>query len=210
MTDHTLWDNPLTTRYASREMSALWSPHRKHSTWRRLWVALAEAEQELGLTKEDGKTPRITAAQLEQLRKHVDDIDFAKADAYEKRFRHDVMAHIHAYGDVLDITLYRDDLNQRRPWPVLRGTAVPFSIDDRRVVLVDDVLFSGRTAHAALAALGALGRPACVRLAVLIDRDHRQFPIQPDFVGQKVAALPGQRVYVRLQETDGIDEVVLS
>jgi adenylosuccinate lyase len=95
-----LWDNPLTTRYASREMGALWSPQRKHSTWRRLWVALAEAEMELGLTKEDGKTPRITKTQIDQLRKHIDDIDFAKADAYEKRFRHDVMAHIHAYGDV--------------------------------------------------------------------------------------------------------------
>jgi pyrimidine operon attenuation protein / uracil phosphoribosyltransferase len=111
---------------------------------------------------------------------------------------------------MLDITLYRDDLLQRKPWPVLRGTAIPFHLDDRRIVLVDDVIFSGRTAHAALAALNALGRPACVRLAVLIDRGHRQFPIQPDYVGQAVAAPSDQRVYVRLQETDGVDEVVLS
>jgi pyrimidine operon attenuation protein/uracil phosphoribosyltransferase len=111
---------------------------------------------------------------------------------------------------VLDITLYRDDLKQRKPWPVLRGTAIPFSIHDRRVILVDDVIFSGRTAHAALAALNALGRPAAVRLAVLIDRGHRQFPIQPDYVGAAVAAPPDQRVYVRLQETDGVDEVVVA
>ncbi len=99
-TNHQAWDNPLATRYASREMLQLWGPQRKFSTWRRLWVALAEAQHELGLTTEDGRTPRITSAQLEELRSHVDDIDFAKADAYERRFRHDVMAHIHAYGDV--------------------------------------------------------------------------------------------------------------
>ena len=80
-------------------MARLWSPQRKFSTWRRLWVALAEAQHELGLTAADGVTPRITRAQIEQLRARVEDIDFAKAAAYEQRFRHDVMAHIHAYGD---------------------------------------------------------------------------------------------------------------
>jgi adenylosuccinate lyase len=93
-----VYGNPLVTRYASPEMARLWGPQRKFSTWRRLWVALAEAEHELGLTAEDG-SPRITAAQLDQLRAHVDDIDFAAADEYEKKLRHDVMAHIHAYGD---------------------------------------------------------------------------------------------------------------
>jgi adenylosuccinate lyase len=94
-----VWDNPLVTRYAGKEMAALWSAERRHGLWRRLWVALAEAQHELGLKGDDGQ-PRITAAQLDQLRAHVDDIDFAKAAAYERRFRHDVMAHIHAYGDV--------------------------------------------------------------------------------------------------------------
>jgi adenylosuccinate lyase len=89
---HDTYQNPLNTRYASREMSALWSEQRKHSTWRRLWVALAEAERELGLD--------ITAAQVEELRRHVDDIDFAKAAAYEKELRHDVMAHVHTYRDL--------------------------------------------------------------------------------------------------------------
>src|SRR5438034_10829183 len=98
--DHATWDNPLTTRYAGPAMAALWSPQWRIGTWRRLWVALAEAQHELGMTADDGETPRITAAQINQLRAHVDDIDFAKAASYERRFRHDVMAHIHAYGDV--------------------------------------------------------------------------------------------------------------
>jgi adenylosuccinate lyase len=99
MTDHNVADNPLVTRYASRPMAELWSPQRKHSTWRRLWLALAEAEQELGLIGEDGVTPRIRAEQLAQMRAHLDDIDFARAADYEGRFRHDVMAHIHTFGD---------------------------------------------------------------------------------------------------------------
>jgi adenylosuccinate lyase len=94
------YDNPLVTRYASREMAELWGPRRKFSTWRRLWVALAEAERELGLLCEDGVTPRITQAQIEQLRAHIEDIDFARAEEHERRRRHDVMAHIDAYGEV--------------------------------------------------------------------------------------------------------------
>ena len=86
------YDNPLVDRYASAEMSRLWGPARKFGTWRRLWVALAEAEAELGLP--------ITPAQIEQLRAHVDDIDFDAAARHERRLRHDVMAHVHAYGDV--------------------------------------------------------------------------------------------------------------
>jgi adenylosuccinate lyase len=85
------YDNPLITRYASARMNELWSPQRKFSTWRRLWVALAEAEAELGLP--------ITPGQVAQLRAHVEDIDFVAAAAYERRLRHDVMAHVHAYGD---------------------------------------------------------------------------------------------------------------
>jgi adenylosuccinate lyase len=94
------YDNPLVTRYASREMAALWSPQRKFSTWRRLWVALAEAEHELGLLGDDGRTPRIRETQLTELRAHTDDIDFDRAAELERKKRHDVMAHIHAYGEV--------------------------------------------------------------------------------------------------------------
>lgn len=93
------YDNPLVTRYAGREMAQLWGPQRKFSTWRRLWVALAEAEQELGLLADDGVTPRIRRAQIEQMRAHLDDIDFARAAFHEQRRRHDVMAHIETYGE---------------------------------------------------------------------------------------------------------------
>src|SRR5688572_22936166 len=88
---HDLYDNPLITRYASREMATLWGPQKKHSTWRRLWVMLAEAEAELGLP--------ITADQIAELKAHIDDIDFDAAETYERKLRHDVMAHVHAYGD---------------------------------------------------------------------------------------------------------------
>ncbi len=95
-----VYDNPLVARYASPEMSRLWGPQRKFSTWRRLWLALAEAQQELGLLAEDGTSPLITRDQLDQMRAHLDDIDFARAESHERRLRHDVMAHIHAFGDV--------------------------------------------------------------------------------------------------------------
>jgi adenylosuccinate lyase len=94
-----LYDNPLITRYAGRAMAELWGPQRKFSTWRRLWLALAEAQHELGLLANDGATPRISAAQLVQMRAHLDDIDFARAEAHERRLRHDVMAHIHTFAE---------------------------------------------------------------------------------------------------------------
>jgi len=87
-----VYDNPLIDRYASAEMSRLWSPQTKHSTWRRLWVALAEAQAELGL--------EISNDQIDALRSQVDLIDFPAAARYEKQLRHDVMAHVYAYGDV--------------------------------------------------------------------------------------------------------------
>ncbi len=88
---HDIYENPLITRYASTAMARLWSAQKKHSTWRKLWVALAEAQQELGL--------EITDAQLEEMRAHVDEIDFERAAQYELEQRHDVMAHVHAFGD---------------------------------------------------------------------------------------------------------------
>jgi adenylosuccinate lyase len=99
MTDTVAYDNPLVTRYASPQMAELWGPQRKFSTWRRLWVALAEAEHELGLLTDDGVSPRISKAQLAELRAHTNDIDFARAAEHERRVRHEVMAHIHTYGE---------------------------------------------------------------------------------------------------------------
>src|SRR5262249_5171035 len=100
MSDGVVHDNPLAHRYASREMAALWSPERKFGTWRRLWLALAEAQSELGLLSDDGRTPRIRPEQLAELRAHLDDIDLAKADEHERRLRHDVMAHIHTLAEI--------------------------------------------------------------------------------------------------------------
>lgn len=96
---HQVYDNPLVTRYASREMAELWGPQRKFRTWRQLWVALAEAQHELGMPADDGVTPRIRPEQLAELRAHIDDIDFARASALERKVRHDVMAHIHTYAE---------------------------------------------------------------------------------------------------------------
>src|SRR5215510_2889629 len=95
-TGNDVYDNPLIGRYASAEMATLWGPQRKFSTWRRLWVALAEAEAELGLP--------ISQPQIDELRAHVDDVDFAKAAQYEKKLRHDVMAHVHTYGDAAPLS----------------------------------------------------------------------------------------------------------
>jgi pyrimidine operon attenuation protein/uracil phosphoribosyltransferase len=111
----------------------------------------------------------------------------------------------------LDITLYRDDLmrNPVGPQPVIRRTEIPFSIDDRKILLVDDVLYTGRTIRAALDALIDFGRPRAIQLVVLIDRGHRELPIKADYVGKNLPTSLKESVQVRLQEIDGADEVVL-
>jgi pyrimidine operon attenuation protein/uracil phosphoribosyltransferase len=109
----------------------------------------------------------------------------------------------------LDINLYRDDLSSIGDHPVLHKTEIPFDVDGSRIVLVDDVLYTGRTIRAALDGLIDLGRPQRVQLAVLIDRGHREIPIQPDFVGRRVETTRDQQVEVRLSEVDGADEVLL-
>src|ERR1700730_4955004 len=100
MTDHEVYDNPLVTRYASREMAELWGPQRKFSTWRRLWLVLAEAQHDLGLRRDHGGQPRVQPEPLDALRKPLDDIDVARAAQHERRLRHDVMAHIHALAEL--------------------------------------------------------------------------------------------------------------
>ncbi|GAA4699266.1 bifunctional pyr operon transcriptional regulator/uracil phosphoribosyltransferase PyrR [Nocardioides nanhaiensis] len=109
----------------------------------------------------------------------------------------------------LDVTMYRDDL-RRGPARALMHTEIPpGGIEDRTVVLVDDVLFSGRTIRAALDALGDVGRPRVVQLAVLVDRGHRELPIRADFVGKNLPTSLVERVFVRLEETDGLDTVTI-
>ena len=111
----------------------------------------------------------------------------------------------------LDITLYRDDLMRHAvgPQPVVRRTEIPFSIDDKRILLVDDVLYTGRTIRSALDALIDFGRPRSIQLIVLVDRGHRELPIKADYVGKNLPTSLKQSVQVRLQEIDGEDEVLL-
>jgi pyrimidine operon attenuation protein / uracil phosphoribosyltransferase len=111
----------------------------------------------------------------------------------------------------LDITLYRDDLMRHAvgAQPVVRSTEIPFSIDDKRILLVDDVLYTGRTIRAALDALIEFGRPKVIQLVVLVDRGHRELPIKADYVGKNIPTSLSQSVQVHLAEIDGRDEVEL-
>jgi pyrimidine operon attenuation protein/uracil phosphoribosyltransferase len=108
----------------------------------------------------------------------------------------------------LDITLYRDDLGDGNRWPVLLGTEIPFDVDGAEIVLVDDVLYTGRTIRAALNSICDLGRPARVRLVVLVDRGHRELPIRADAVGLTVETKRSETVQVRVRPVDKADEVV--
>ena len=109
----------------------------------------------------------------------------------------------------LDITLYRDDIKQKTEQPVVHGSEIPFPITDKKVVLVDDVLYTGRTVRAALDALIDLGRPTQSQLAVLVDRGHRELPIRPDYVGKNVPTSREEAVAVQLTETDSNEDKVL-
>lgn len=109
----------------------------------------------------------------------------------------------------LDINLYRDDLSEVASQPILRKTEVPFSVKDRKIILVDDVLYTGRTIRAALDAIIDLGRPHFIQLAVLLDRGHRELPIRADYVGKNVPTSHKELIEVKLVEDDGIDEVII-
>jgi len=109
----------------------------------------------------------------------------------------------------LDITLYRDDLTRIAYQPVVRNTNILFPIDDKKVVLVDDVLYTGRTVRAAIDALIDFGRPKKIELVVLIDRGHRELPIRADYVGKNIPTSPEEMVEVKVEELDGTDEVLI-
>jgi pyrimidine operon attenuation protein/uracil phosphoribosyltransferase len=112
----------------------------------------------------------------------------------------------------LDISFYRDDVGARPPGgqPVVHSSRIDFPLEETTVVLVDDVLYTGRTARAGIEALFDYGRPACVQLAVLVDRGHRELPIRPDYVGKNLPTARSERVNVRLEEHDGVDEVEIT
>lgn len=138
------------------------------------------------------------------------------------RTRGEILAHrlvellgMKGYGKVgrgtLDITLYRDDLSEIGPRPLVKPTQLAMQVDDIPLLLVDDVLFTGRSIRAALNLLNDFGRPSAIRLAVLVDRGGRELPIQPDFVGVKLTDVPmNHRVKVRLKEIDGTDEIIVA
>jgi pyrimidine operon attenuation protein/uracil phosphoribosyltransferase len=112
-------------------------------------------------------------------------------------------------GD-LDISFYRDDVGERPEAPVVHSSHLDFELGSRTLVLVDDVLYTGRTARAAIEALFDYGRPSRLQLATLIDRGHRELPIRPDYVGKNLPTSRSERVYVRVEESDGVDEVTIS
>ena len=109
----------------------------------------------------------------------------------------------------LDINLYRDDWTTSKATPNINATRIDFAVEGKTIILIDDVLFTGRTIRCALEAILDFGRPRCVKLLVLVDRGHRELPIQADFVGKAVATERGQQVNVFLSERDGLDQVVL-
>jgi len=129
---------------------------------------------------------------------------------------HRIAERIHAFEGIrvpvgsLDVTLYRDDLRSQAPRPLGPTQLPPGGVDGKRVILVDDVLFRGRTVRAALDALRDLGRPASVQLAVLVDRGHRELPIRADYVGKNLPTAVAEQVRVLVTEVDGVDAVVIS
>ena len=110
----------------------------------------------------------------------------------------------------VDISFYRDDLNFRPSAPVVHATQLDFPVEGRTIVIVDDVLYTGRTARAAIDEIFDFGRPARVQLAALVDRGHRELPIRPDYIGKSLPTSLDERVYVRVEEEDGVDEVAIA
>lgn len=110
---------------------------------------------------------------------------------------------------ILDITFYRDDLSMLSAHPVVNGTDIPFDVNDKKIILVDDVLFTGRTTRAAIENIFDMGRPANIQLAILIDRGHRQLPFRADYVGKNVPTAITEHIDVEVKEVDGLDRVIL-
>jgi pyrimidine operon attenuation protein/uracil phosphoribosyltransferase len=110
---------------------------------------------------------------------------------------------------IIDITLYRDDLSIGTHSPEVKSTEINFNIDNRVIILIDDVIYTGRTTRASIDAIFDIGRPKMIQLAVLIDRGHREVPIQPDFIGKFIPTSRKERIFVKLKETDEIDEILI-
>lgn len=111
---------------------------------------------------------------------------------------------------ILDITLYRDDLSMLAEHPIINGTEINFSVTGKKVVLVDDVIFTGRTTRAAIDAIMDIGRPKMIQLAIIIDRGHRELPIRPDYIGKNVPTSRNEVVNVKVKDIDGVNAVTIS
>jgi pyrimidine operon attenuation protein / uracil phosphoribosyltransferase len=109
---------------------------------------------------------------------------------------------------VIDVAMHRDDVGTRSELPVVRASKLPVPMEDRTVIIIDDVLYTGRTVRAAMDAINSFGRPARIQLAVLVDRGHRELPIRPDYVGKNLPTATGEQIQVRLQETDNQSDAV--
>jgi pyrimidine operon attenuation protein / uracil phosphoribosyltransferase len=119
------------------------------------------------------------------------------------------LARIDIAAGVIDVAMHRDDVGTRAELPIVRASKLPLPLEGRTVIVVDDVLFTGRTVRAAMDAIGSFGRPARIQLAVLVDRGHRELPIRPDYVGKNLPTAPDEKVRVRLEQTDGEPDAVL-
>ncbi|MEX2671988.1 MAG: adenylosuccinate lyase [Phycisphaeraceae bacterium] len=181
MNEHTTYESPLATRNASKEMQGCWSPQRKFSTWRRLWLALAESEKQLGL--------KISDEQIAQLREHLDDVDFASAAEYERKLRHDVMAHVHALGDQAPAAR-----------PIIHlGATSQFVVCNAELLQIREAL--GIIARKLASAIDALGRFATqYRELPTLGFTHYQ-PAQPTTVGKR-AALWAHDMSLALEEVE--------
>lgn len=175
------------------------------------WVDKVEVLDEAAL----GRALTRIAHEVLERNKGVDGLSFVGIHTRGVPLAHRLAARVRAIeGEevpvgVLDITLYRDDLTTIAQQPIVRKTEIPFDIAGRTIVLVDDVLYTGRTIRAALDALIDLGRPARILLAVLVDRGHRELPVRADFVGKNLPTSAEENVKVRLKETDGDDGVII-
>jgi pyrimidine operon attenuation protein/uracil phosphoribosyltransferase len=109
---------------------------------------------------------------------------------------------------VIDVAMHRDDVGTRSELPIVRASKLPVPLEDRTVIIIDDVLYTGRTVRAAMDAITSFGRPACIQLAVLVDRGHRELPIRPDYVGKNLPTATREQIQVRLQETDNEPDAV--
>ncbi len=154
---------------------------------------------------------RMSCEILEKNRKdNLSIIGIYNRGAYlARRIAKEIEQKIHRDVEIgfLDITLYRDDLSDISPQPIVKKTEINFDVSGKRIILVDDVLFTGRTVRAALDAIIDFGRPEKIELAVLIDRGHRELPIRPDYVGKNIPTSLSETVEVKLKEVDGVDEV---